>query len=212
MGRSIVRRPKVFLFDEPLSNLDASLRTEMRAEIARLHQSLRVTMVYVTHDQVEAMTLASRVVILNEGIVQQIGAPLAVYSSPANGFVGRFLGSPAMNQISGRVEAGPRFQGPFSIDLDPRATPHVGTAIVLGFRPQAMRLAESGPIEGEVEIVEPTGGESFVRLKLASDQRVTARMEGVPTIRTGDRASFDVDRGQLHMFRTNAHGEAGERL
>jgi ABC-type sugar transport system ATPase subunit len=212
MGRSIVRHPKVFLFDEPLSNLDAALRTEMRAEIARLHQSLKVTMVYVTHDQVEAMTLASRVVILNEGIVQQTGAPLAVYSSPANGFVGRFLGSPAMNQIPGRIVAGPRFHGPFEVDLDPRVTQHVGTPIVLGFRPQAMRLAESGPIAGEVEIVEPTGGESFVRLKISGDQRVTARVEGVPSIHIGDRAAFDLDRTQLHLFRPNARGEAGERL
>jgi multiple sugar transport system ATP-binding protein len=212
MGRSIVRRPRVFLFDEPLSNLDAALRTEMRAEIARLHQRLKVTMVYVTHDQVEAMTLATRVVIMSGGVVQQIGPPLSVYSRPANGFVGRFLGSPAMNQIPGTIEAGPVFQGPIRVQLSPeQAGAHVGKKIVLGFRPQAMRLAQEGPISGEVEIVEPTGGESFVRLKIG-ESRVTARVEGVPSLRAGDRASFDLDRADLHLFRADERGEAGERL
>src|SRR5262249_41353625 len=154
------------------------------------------TTVYVTHDQVEAMTLASRVVILNEGIVQQIGRPLDVYMRPQNGFVGRFLGSPAMNQIPGTVSAGPLFNGPgFSVPLPTLLSSHVGEPIVLGFRPQAMRLADEGQIKGEVEIVEPTGGESYVRLRInGGDHHVTARLEGPPRLRIGDQATFELDR------------------
>ena len=107
MGRAIVRRPKVFMFDEPLSNLDAALRTQMRAEIARLHNKLGITTVYVTHDQVEAMTLADRIVILHQGVLQQVGAPLQVYENPRNGFVGGFLGSPPMNLLKAKIETGP---------------------------------------------------------------------------------------------------------
>jgi ABC-type sugar transport system ATPase subunit len=216
MGRSIVRRPRVFLFDEPLSNLDAALRTQMRAEIARLHARLKATMVYVTHDQVEAMTLASRVVILNEGVVQQIGRPLDVYTRPENGFVGRFLGSPAMNQLAGMIRPGPSFEGPgFSLPLAALVSVEVGRPIVLGFRPQAMRLREGGPIQGEVEIVEPTGGESFVRVRLsgsAGDHHVTARLEGPPSLKIGDRAAFEVDPNQLHLFAQKQNGDAGETL
>ncbi|MBI4819618.1 MAG: sn-glycerol-3-phosphate ABC transporter ATP-binding protein UgpC [Deltaproteobacteria bacterium] len=200
MGRAIVRRPSVFLFDEPLSNLDAALRTEMRAEIKKLHQRLKTTVVYVTHDQIEAMTLADRIVVLHKGVLQQVGAPLDVYARPRNAFVGQFLGSPSMNQVSGKIEAGPRFVGG-GIDLALPApfAGRKGQDVMLGFRPQAMSLG-AGPISGRVELVEPTGSESFVRLELPSGQRVTARVEGVARVAAGDSAAFSVPAHELHVF------------
>jgi len=213
MGRAIVRRPKVFLFDEPLSNLDAALRTQMRAEIAQLHQRLGITTIYVTHDQIEAMTLATRIVILDKGVVQQKGPPLEVYAKPANGFVGGFLGAPAMNQLPGKIVEGPMFEGPtLQVGLPDRAKPHVGKDVVLGFRPQALRVDGAGPIEGTVEIVEPTGGESYVRVRLSDDHHVTARVEGVTTMKPGDEARFSIDPETVHVFAAGANGEAKETI
>ena len=213
MGRAIVRRPKVFLFDEPLSNLDAALRTQMRAEIAQLHQRLGTTTIYVTHDQIEAMTLASRIVILDKGIVQQVGPPLEVYAKPANGFVARFLGAPAMNQIAGSVVAGPVFEGPtMKVQLEDSAKAHVGKKVVLGFRPQSLRENDGGPIRGTVEIVDPTGGESYVRLRLDEGHHITARIDGVTKLRAGDTARFGLDPADLHLFNSDAGGTALETL
>ncbi len=211
MGRAIVRRPKVFLFDEPLSNLDAALRTQMRAEIASLHRRLGITTVYVTHDQVEAMTLASRIVILHQGAVQQIGRPMHVYERPANAFVGGFLGAPAMNQIAGEVKKGPIFTcESFQVPLPGKATEHVGKTVVLGVRPQSLVLEPSGPIQGVVEIVEPTGGESFIRFKVG-DSHLTARVEGVPELDLGASIALSVDPSGVHLFASRG-GEAGETL
>jgi multiple sugar transport system ATP-binding protein len=213
MGRALVRRPAVFLFDEPLSNLDSALRTQMRAEIASLHKRLKSTMIYVTHDQIEAMTLASRIVILDRGVVQQVGSPLEVYARPANAFVGRFLGAPPMNQLLGRIAEGPVFEGtgirvPVPTALAARL--EVGRPVLLGFRPQTMRPGAPGTanLSGEVELVEPTGGESFVRLKLSDDQHVTARVEGRSQLSIGERAGFDLDPGGLFLFEPNAGQEA----
>ena len=153
MGRAIVRRPKVFLFDEPLSNLDASLRTSVRVELKRQHQALRTTTVYVTHDQTEALTLADRIVVLNQGVVQQVGTPDALYGEPTNRFVAGFIGSPGMNFLDG-VEPG----------------------LTVGVRPEAVRLGE-GPYEADVEVVERLGFESHVHLRLGSESLV-ARVEG----------------------------------
>ena len=155
MGRAIVRRPKVFLFDEPLSNLDASLRTSVRVELKRQHQALRTTTVYVTHDQTEALTLADRIVVLNHGVVQQVGTPDALYSEPRNRFVAGFIGSPAMNFLE-QIESG----------------------VVLGVRPEAVLVGE-GPHTATVEVVERLGFESHVHLRLGTETLV-ARMEGVP--------------------------------
>jgi multiple sugar transport system ATP-binding protein len=211
MGRAIVRRPKVFLFDEPLSNLDAALRTQMRAEIAALHRRLGITTVYVTHDQVEAMTLASRIVILHQGVVQQIGKPMEVYAHPANAFVGRFLGAPAMNQIAGEVKQGPIFScAGLEVKLPRKAAELVGQSVLLGVRPQSLALAGGGPIKGVVEIVEPTGGESFVRVKVG-DHHLMARVEGVPQLEIGADVSFDVDPSSVHLF-SSKNSEAGESL
>ncbi|MSQ01650.1 MAG: ATP-binding cassette domain-containing protein [Myxococcales bacterium] len=153
MGRAIVRRPQVFLFDEPLSNLDASLRTSVRVELKRQHEHLRTTTLYVTHDQTEALTLADRIVVLNQGVVQQVGTPDELYQDPANRFVAGFIGSPAMNFLE-RLEPG----------------------AVVGVRPEAIRLG-TGPLSAEVEVVERLGHESHVHLRLGGEA-VVARVEG----------------------------------
>jgi multiple sugar transport system ATP-binding protein len=214
MGRAIVRRPKVFLFDEPLSNLDAALRTQMRAEIAALHKRLGITTIYVTHDQVEAMTLASRIVILHRGVVQQIGRPLEVYDHPANAFVGRFLGSPAMNQVKGEVKSGPVFAcGEFEVELPGKAKNHVGKTVVLGIRPKDLRVlskVDGRGIRGTVEIVEPTGGESFVRVKVGQNH-ITARVEGTPAFELGSDLCLSVDPSSLYLFASRGD-EPGESI
>ena len=161
MGRVIVRQPQLFLFDEPLSNLDTALRVQMRGELARLHRQLGVTMIYVTHDQVEAMTLATRVAVFNKGVLQQLGAPLDLYNKPDNAFVATFLGSPSMNLLNARRE-GDRFVGAgFSL-------PAVGDAtgeVQIGLRPQDLRVGSEGPIRGEVEAVERLGFDGYAFLE-----------------------------------------------
>ena len=160
MGRAIVRDPKVFLFDEPLSNLDAKLRVQMRAEIKALHQRLRATTVYVTHDQIEAMTMADRIVVLNGGVIEQIGAPLELYDDPDNLFVASFIGSPSMNLFSGRYELqndGARVRiGDFSIQV-PVVNARDGQEVTVGVRPEHLAVAQSGGIPFNVDVVEPTG-------------------------------------------------------
>ena len=212
MGRAIVRRPKVFLFDEPLSNLDAALRTQMRAEIARLHQELGTTMVYVTHDQIEAMTLASRIAILDKGELQQLGAPLTVYQAPSNAFVARFLGTPTMSLIAGQL-VGERFESAeLSLDLGLRAAKHAGKKAFLGLRAPAVQLGPSGAHRGTVELVEQTGGEAFVRLKLSGDSRLTARVDGQPSLALGSTLSFDVDAKAAHLFLSDDDDQPGEAV
>ncbi|WP_140634050.1 ABC transporter ATP-binding protein [Methylibium rhizosphaerae] len=161
MGRAMVREPAVFLFDEPLSNLDAKLRVQMRAELKALHQRLRQTVVYVTHDQVEAMTLADRIVVMNAGRVEQVGTPLQLYDRPVNQFVAGFIGSPAMNFIAGTVQrAGSDLQlvtregARFPL---PRVEASEGSQVTLGVRPEHLAPAEAGPVSLKVDIVEPTG-------------------------------------------------------
>ena len=166
MGRAIVRDPSVFLFDEPLSNLDAKLRVQMRGEIKSLHQRLETTTVYVTHDQIEAMTMADQIVVMNQGKVEQIGAPLELYDRPANLFVAGFIGSPAMNFIAGTV----RKDGFLTADglllpLDARVASHIGNAAVYGIRPEHLVLDRAG-LPFAVELIEPTGSETQVQGKL----------------------------------------------
>ena len=165
MGRAIVRNPQVFLFDEPLSNLDAKLRVQMRTEIKELHQRLKTTTVYVTHDQVEAMTMADRIVVLQDGNVEQIGAPLDLYDNPANLFVATFIGSPSMNLINGKVKT---VNGEAFVDaagtLLPVGGKHTvteGQEVTYGIRPEHLELADDG-FEGKVGVVEPTGSETMV--------------------------------------------------
>jgi multiple sugar transport system ATP-binding protein len=175
MGRAIVRQPEVFLFDEPLSNLDAALRVQMRVELARLHQRMGTTMIYVTHDQVEAMTLADRIVVLKLGEVQQVGAPLELYHRPANRFVAGFIGSPAMNFLSGKMLDEQEGKGRVAVAGGKlalprgRALPSVGQAIEIGVRPEHLFLVdpEKGDLRGRVEVVEPMGWDAHVHVRLA---------------------------------------------
>src|SRR5688500_3813379 len=188
VGRAIVREPQVFLFDEPLSNLDAKLRVQMRREISRLHQQLRATMVYVTHDQVEAMTMGDRIVVLEAGRVKQVDTPLALYARPANRFVAGFIGSPAMSFLDGAVELGPapRFVadgGAPVVPLAPAIARSVGAGIAgrrvtLGVRPEHVTLARGGSAEAtpwRLDLVEPMGNEAVLYASLGRHE-ITARV------------------------------------
>src|SRR6478736_1356125 len=205
MGRAIVRDPKVFLFDEPLSNLDAKLRVAMRAEIKALHQRLKTTTVYVTHDQVEAMTMADRIVVMQEGRVEQIGTPLELYDHPANLFVAQFIGSPAMNVVDGTVRRG---GGAAHVEAEGGTRwPLQGTAgsdgqpVALGVRPEHLMLAGSGPesVAGEIVVVEPTGAETELLVKVG-DAQVTLVTSGRPGVNPGDRIGLAVEPGMAHVF------------
>jgi len=218
MGRAIVRRPKVFLFDEPLSNLDAKLRAQMRVELARLHARLGVTMVYVTHDQVEAMTLADRIVVLNEGIVQQVGAPLELYQQPANRFVAGFIGTPAMNFVTGQLGSGEGGQAVFeaegvTLPLGERSgaiDAKGGTPVLLGVRPPDLVLNDVGSASGKtngaakrmrakVEVREPMGAEIFLHLGAPCGSLV-ARVDSQCAYRAGDSVLLDIPDEHIHLF------------
>ena len=213
LGRAIVRDPAAFLFDEPLSNLDAKLRAETRTEIAGLHERLRATMVYVTHDQVEAMTLGQRLVLMNHGVVQQVGAPLEVYRRPANRFVATFIGSPAMNLLKGRVESG-RF-----VASDVGAEWAVDTSAegpaVLGVRPEDLLPAQgSEPVfaTGRLGVVERLGHETLAHYQLASgdeDQVCVARLPADHGRALSDEAPLTIRPEGFHLF---AADEAAARL
>src|SRR3954469_4675121 len=166
MGRAIVRDPKVFLFDEPLSNLDAQLRVQMRVEIKRLQQELATTSLYVTHDQVEAMTLADRLIVMNAGNVDQIGPPLDLYERPATAFVAGFIGSPAMNLIPGRLERGGVVVGNAVLALDAAAEPD--RPVLVGLRPEHLELAAEGPLSVRVELLERLGADTILHGRLNS--------------------------------------------
>ena len=171
IGRAIVRKPRAFLFDEPLSNLDAALRADMRVEIARLHQQLGATMVYVTHDQVEAMTLADRIVVLGPSGVQQIGAPMHLYDHPANVFVAGFIGSPRMNMLAGVLDAAGRLAAG-GVALPWRAPAGAAAGeVTVGIRPEHLVADAAGPIEGKVLLVERLGAESYVHLAVAGGDK-----------------------------------------
>ena len=193
IGRAIVRKPEVFLFDEPLSNLDAALRVEMRSQIARLHHDLGATMIFVTHDQVEAMTLADRIVVLNAGRVEQIGTPREVYHSPANLFVAGFIGSPAMNLL-------PATLGPGGVVLASGAslggTVGAGQAVTLGLRPDRLALAPADQAHavGRVTLVEHLGDETILHLRADEGSGLTMKLPGDVALRIGDEvgARFDL--------------------
>jgi multiple sugar transport system ATP-binding protein len=203
MGRAIVRDPKVFLFDEPLSNLDAKLRVHMRAEIKSLHQQLKTTSVYVTHDQIEAMTMADRIVVMHDGNVQQVGAPLDLYDRPANMFVAGFIGSPGMNFLpasfakGGKADAvladGQKLRLPDGLPLKN------GDAITVGLRPEHIRLVDDGGLKGEVEVVEPLGLSTQFYVNLASQQLCVFAM-GRSGVRPGDTVWLSADPAALHLF------------
>ncbi len=232
LGRAIVRQPKVFLFDEPLSNLDAQLRVQMRREIARLHQELKATMIYVTHDQVEAMTLGDRIVVMNKGHVQQIDTPMALYDHPANRFVAGFIGSPAMNFISGTVSAQEPLEfvaaeDAFRMSIPPSLATRVqdikGRPVILGIRPEDVSVAlASGPalFAGEstivdppvlaparLDIVEALGNEVFVYATVGPNT-ITARVSPQPLPVPGEPVTLAFDLAKAHFF----DEQTGERV
>jgi multiple sugar transport system ATP-binding protein len=204
MGRAIVRDPQVFLFDEPLSNLDAKLRVQMRSEIKALHQRLKTTTIYVTHDQVEAMTLADKIVVMNGGRVEQAGPPLELYDNPQTLFVAGFIGSPAMNFLQGEVRRG---DDPSLITEDGMLLPLPkmsellpGRKVTLGFRPEHILIDPAG-IEAEVIVVEPTGSETQVNVR-AGGQTITAVFRDRVDLSPGQKVSFLPDLTRAHVFDT----------
>jgi multiple sugar transport system ATP-binding protein len=213
MGRAIVRDPKVFLFDEPLSNLDAKLRVSMRSEIKALHQRLKTTTVYVTHDQVEAMTMAERIVVLRDGRIEQVGTPLALYDSPANIFVAEFIGSPAMNLLPARLRAdGERraaeVDGGFRLALPAPIAGADGQPILLGVRPEHLSVAPAGGgLSGKVALVEPLGSQVQIIVDMAGRQ-VTALLNERLLPPVGSTIAFAARPDALHAF----DAESGRRL
>jgi multiple sugar transport system ATP-binding protein len=206
MGRAIVRDPKVFLFDEPLSNLDAKLRVAMRAEIKALHQRLKTTTVYVTHDQIEAMTMADRIVVMHDGLIEQIGTPLELFDRPANLFVAQFIGSPAMNVFAGTVRGGAVEALGQRWPLPPGVQPAEGGTVHYGVRPGDLVLASEG-IEARVVVVEPTGAETELLLDVAGTQLVVV-MHGRTSAKPEDRVYLRVAPAAVHVF----DGQSGQRL
>jgi multiple sugar transport system ATP-binding protein len=214
LGRAIVREPAVFLMDEPLSNLDAKLRVQTRAEIARLHQRLKTTVVYVTHDQVEAMTMGQRIAVMSEGILMQVGTPQQLYDHPANKFVAGFIGSPAMNFVDVEVQDG-KLQGPgdWAIPIPPRAREALttGTSVVAGFRPEHLEIgepgADSGSFRARADVVEYLGNEELLHVN-AAEQDVVAIVDSDHRVRPGDIVELVIPLEKLHLF----DRESGETI
>ena len=216
IGRAIVREPRVFLFDEPLSNLDAALRVQMRIELARLHEALKATMIYVTHDQVEAMTLADQIVVLQGGIVEQAGTPLELYHHPNNLFVAGFIGSPKMNFLATTVAAvdgaGATVTlpggGQVTVPVQPgRLKP--GDGATLGIRPEHLRPGETGELSCEVMVVERLGGETFLYTQVPDQSMITIQADGEIPTRVHERIAVKINTDHCHLF--DAGGVAVER-
>jgi len=204
MGRAIVRDPQVFLFDEPLSNLDAKLRVQMRTEIKELHQRLKTTSIYVTHDQIEAMTMADRIVVMRDGIVEQTGTPLDLYDTPVNIFVAGFIGSPAMNLVPGvaRVNgAAPvvEFDGGVRLPLPSSARASDGQPVLYGMRPEHCVLSPGGGLPAEVVVVEPTGADTQLFCRF-NGQELTSLVRDRVTCKAGDHVALAPDVDRAHLF------------
>ncbi len=210
IGRAIVRNPGVFLFDEPLSNLDAELRVQMRVEIAKLHQDLGATMIYVTHDQVEAMTLADKIVVLRAGHVEQIGAPLDLYNDPDNQFVAGFIGSPKMNFLNGRVESvdgqlatvSLTGQGDATVRLPVSDAPAPGAPVQLGIRPEHVAMANGAElrIALHADVTEQLGGSSYVYARSPTGESLVVEQRGYSPVKAGDDVAFTFDPEQAFLF------------
>ena len=207
IGRAVVKEPAIFLFDEPLSNLDAALRGRTRIELARLHQRLGATMIFVTHDQLEAMTLATRIVVMNGGAIEQIGTPAEIYRRPATRFVAGFIGTPAMNfvaarrlvDVDGRVALGLP-GGASMVTRVPANAVQGSDSLVLGVRPENLRLcADGAPLSGRVELVEFLGERTLAHVRLADDSTVSATVVGAAP-HTGDAVGLDIDLAEAHVF------------
>ena len=223
LGRAIVRKPKVFLFDEPLSNLDAKLRVQMRIEISRLHQRLQTTMIYVTHDQIEAMTMGDRIVVMKDGVIQQVDTPMTLYNNPVNLFVAGFIGSPAMNFITGHIvekDGALRFESPvfsFTVPEEHQTslTPYIGLEVILGVRPEHIadvrlhsteELTEPQTITAEV--VEPIGNEMFVYFS-ANNQNYCMRVSTETVYRPGEEITVGLVKKHVYFFDPNTEKRIG---
>lgn len=213
IGRAIVRNPRVFLFDEPLSNLDAGLRVQMRIEIARLHESLNATMIYVTHDQVEAMTLADKIVVLKDGRIEQVGTPLDLYRSPKNLFVAGFIGSPGMNLLPARVKALTELgvtialPGVGELEVPVRSNNlKPDDPITLGVRPEHLQLSQQGQFQGEVIVAERLGSETYLYVQMEGGKRVTVETRGDSPAHLHDRVEVQINGRDCHLF--DSSGEA----
>ena len=206
MGRAIVRDPQVFLFDEPLSNLDAKLRVAMRAEIRELHQRLKATTIYVTHDQIEAMTMADKIVAMHDGIVEQVGTPLELFDRPRNVFVAAFIGSPSMNLLPVTVNGQGVVDNAGNQWVVPGVPGTTGQALTLGVRPEHLRLDPSG-VEARVVVVESTGSETHLVVDAAGTKLTCVLRERI-AVRPGDQVRLGSDSAHLHLF----HADSGERI
>jgi multiple sugar transport system ATP-binding protein len=212
IGRAIVREPEVFLFDEPLSNLDAELRVQMRIEISKLHSSLQTTMVYVTHDQVEAMTLAEKIVLINEGKIEQIGRPMDLYQLPANLFVAGFIGSPKMNflkvkvvgakQGSVTIESPDFFDGPIVIPTSQQSVLELESELTLGVRPEHLRIVPKPEANGllTIEVVESLGDSTLVHGLTSGNNRLSMTLRGFNDLRHTDSVGFCFAPKDAHLF------------
>ena len=211
LGRAIVREPKVFLMDEPLSNLDAKLRVEMRASISKLHRRLGVTTVYVTHDQVEAMTMGTRIVVMKDGLIQQVDSPINLYDMPVNKFVAGFMGSPAMNFMIGTVQNGHLKSPTFDLAAGPELAQKLkaveGKKVYVGIRPENLGLRgytaipeNQNVIKANVEVVEPLGAETHILASVGGDQTVVARIDSHARVAAGDQIDLLADLKFLHAF------------
>lgn len=211
MGRAIVREPSVFLFDEPLSNLDAKLRNQMRIELKRLHRRLATTSVYVTHDQVEAMTLADRIVVLNEGSIEQAGRPIEVYEKPATTFVARFIGSPAMNIFDAEADSGGVVLNQ-DLRINDVMTNNTEKKVLVGIRPEHLTLGNGGgdiSFDAAVELMEPLGSDTVIHCVLdGNGKEVTARIPGAEKVSRGDSITLSADKQHIHLFSS----ESGKRI
>ncbi len=208
IGRAIVRGPDVFLFDEPLSNLDAELRVEMRVEIARLHKEIGATMIYVTHDQVEAMTLADKIVVLRKGVIEQVGAPMELYRDPDNKFVAGFIGSPAMNFLDGKVvDGGVEVAGLGMVIPADLSTAYKGHAVTVGLRPEHLEVDPNGTAL-RVDMVESLGGVSYAYLVGDTGERIVIEQRGDDRVADGETIGLTVDPSRLYLF----DGETEQRI
>lgn len=202
MGRALVRHPKVFLFDEPLSNLDAKLRAQMRYEIRRIHDTLKTTTVYVTHDQIEAMTMADQIVVMRHGVIEQMGSPEQVYDKPVNTFVADFIGAPAINLIDARISGEQRMHVDIGNQLFQLASPCSAAqdqAVTLGLRPLDIEIAEDGELAATADFVESTGAETHIHMQLAG-HRIRAVSPKRLHLKKGDTVRFSIDSEKIHLF------------
>ncbi|AYG69305.1 MULTISPECIES: sn-glycerol-3-phosphate ABC transporter ATP-binding protein UgpC [unclassified Rhizobium] len=207
IGRAIVRNPKIFLFDEPLSNLDAALRVNMRLELMRLHDELAATMIYVTHDQIEAMTMADKIVVLNGGCIEQVGSPLALYNHPTNIFVAGFIGSPKMNFLPATVETvvpdgiSVTLPGGSIISVPVASgSVKVGSKLTLGIRPEHIRIDQEGQFAGQIVLAERLGGLTILHVDTALGQPLVVQAEGADTTPLHTPISLQIDPGTCHLF------------